>query len=75
MCGAALAKEPPLANPVQFINQVRAELGKITWPTRREVMTTTVMVLILSALAAVFFSLVDLAIRFGITEGLKLIAG
>ncbi|SEO20676.1 protein translocase subunit secE/sec61 gamma [Paracoccus alcaliphilus] len=64
-----------MANPVQFINQVRAELGKITWPTRREVMTTTVMVLILSALAAVFFSLVDLAIRFGITEGLKLIAG
>ena len=64
-----------LANPVQFINQVRAELGKISWPTRREVITTTIMVLILSGLAAVFFSLVDLVIRFGITEGLKLIAG
>ncbi|RJL09440.1 preprotein translocase subunit SecE [Paracoccus siganidrum] len=73
--GAALPKEPTLANPVQFINQVRAELGKITWPTRREVVTTTIMVLILAALAAVFFSLVDLAIRFGITEGLKLISG
>lgn len=64
-----------MANPVQFINQVRAELGKITWPTRREVVTTTIMVLILSALAAVFFSLVDLAIRFGITQGLQLISG
>ena len=64
-----------MANPVQFINQVRAELGKISWPTRREVITTTIMVLILSGLAAVFFSLVDLVIRFGITEGLKLIAG
>lgn len=64
-----------MANPVQFINQVRAELGKITWPTRREVMTTTIMVLLLSALAAVFFSLVDLAIRFGIVEGMRLIGG
>lgn len=64
-----------MANPVQFINQVRAELGKITWPTRREVMTTTIMVLLLSALAAVFFSLVDLAIRFGLVEGMRLIGG
>lgn len=64
-----------MAKPVQFINQVRAELGKITWPTRREVMTTTIMVLLLSALAAVFFSLVDLAIRFGLVEGMRLIGG
>lgn len=62
-------------NPVQFINQVRAEAAKIAWPTRREVVTTTIMVLILAALFAVFFSLVDLAIRFGITEGLRLISG
>lgn len=62
-------------NPVQFINQVRAEAAKITWPTRREVLTTTIMVFIMAALASLFFFLVDLAIRFGITEGLKLIAG
>ena len=61
-------------NPVQFINQVRAEAAKITWPTRREVVTTTVMVLILAAIFSIFFSLVDLAIRFGITEGLRLIS-
>jgi preprotein translocase subunit SecE len=61
-------------NPVQFINQVRAEAAKISWPTRREVITTTIMVLILAALFSVFVSLVDFAIRFGITAGLRLIA-
>ncbi len=62
-------------NPVQFINQVRAEGAKIVWPTRREVATTTVMVFIMAALTSAFFFLVDLVIRFGITEGLSLISG
>ena len=56
-----------MANPVQFISQVRAELGKITWPTRREVVTTTIMVFIMATLASIFFFLVDLTIRFGLT--------
>nr|WP_243698450.1 preprotein translocase subunit SecE [Paracoccus alkanivorans] len=64
-----------MANPVQFINQVRAEGAKITWPTRREVVTTTIMVLIMAALTSLFFFLVDLAIRFGITNGLQMISG
>ncbi|MDB6183132.1 preprotein translocase subunit SecE [Paracoccus fistulariae] len=64
-----------MANPVQFINQVRAEAAKITWPTRKEVITTTIMVFIMAALCSVFFFLVDLAIRFGMTEGLRLISG
>lgn len=64
-----------MANPVQFIAQVRAETAKITWPTRREVVTTTIMVLIMAALTSLFFFLVDLAIRFGLTEGLSLISG
>lgn len=63
-----------MANPVQFINQVRAEAAKIVWPTRSEVVTTTIMVLILAALFSVVFSLVDLVIRLGITEGLRLIS-
>ena len=53
-------------NPLQFIQQVRAEVAKIVWPTRREVMLTTVMVFILAALTAVFFALVDIIIRFGL---------
>lgn len=58
-------------NPVQFIQQARAEIAKVAWPSRREVMLTTVMVFIMAALTATFFSLVDMAIRFG----LKLIVG
>jgi preprotein translocase subunit SecE len=54
-------------NPLQFMQQVRAEVGKVVWPTRREVVLTTIMVFIMAALAAVFFSLVDLAIRSGLT--------
>ncbi|MDR0808709.1 MAG: preprotein translocase subunit SecE [Gemmobacter sp.] len=54
-------------SPLQFIQQVRTELGKVVWPSRREVMLTTVMVFILAALAATFFSLADMAIRTGLS--------
>jgi len=60
-------------NPLQFVQQVRAEVAKVVWPNRREVGLTTVMVLIMAALASVFFFLVDLAIRSGLTELLKLV--
>ncbi|SUZ32128.1 Protein translocase subunit SecE [Roseibaca ekhonensis] len=53
-------------NPFQFMQQVRAETAKVTWPTRREVVITTLMVLALAALTAVFFFLVDLLIRTGL---------
>ncbi len=53
-------------NPLQFIQQVRAEVSKVVWPTRREVMLTTVMVFIMAALTAVFFALVDIIIRGGL---------
>lgn len=53
-------------NPLQFIQQVRAEVGKVVWPTRREVMLTTIMVFILAALTAVFFAIVDIIIRGGL---------
>ncbi|AUM73243.1 preprotein translocase subunit SecE [Paracoccus jeotgali] len=55
-----------MANPVQFMSQVRAEVAKITWPTRREVVTTTIMVFIMATLAALFFFAVDLGIRSGL---------
>lgn len=53
-------------NPVQFVQQVRSEVSKVVWPTRREVLLTTVMVFIMAALTAVFFALVDLLIRSGL---------
>jgi preprotein translocase subunit SecE len=53
-------------NPLQFIQQVRSEIAKVVWPTRREVMLTTVMVFILAALTAIFFATVDIIIRGGL---------
>jgi preprotein translocase subunit SecE len=52
-----------ITNPLQFFQQVRAEVAKVVWPTRKEVVLTTIMVFILAALTATFFSLVDLGIR------------
>jgi preprotein translocase subunit SecE len=46
-------------NPAQFIQQVRAETAKVTWPTRKETVTTTIMVLIMATLTAIFFLIVD----------------
>ncbi|MFN3825874.1 MAG: preprotein translocase subunit SecE [Pseudorhodobacter sp.] len=54
-------------NPLQFIQQVRNEVAKVVWPTRREVLLTTVMVFIMAALTATFFALVDLTIRTGLS--------
>ena len=54
-------------NPIQFIQQVRSEVAKVAWPTRREVMLTTLMVFIMAALTATFFSLVDIIIKAGLT--------
>jgi preprotein translocase subunit SecE len=53
-------------NPLQFIQQVRAETAKVVWPTRRETVLTTVMVMIMAALFATFFFLVDLVVRLGL---------
>jgi preprotein translocase subunit SecE len=47
--------------PAQFINQVRAETAKVSWPTRKETITTAVMVVIMTTLLAVFFFAVDSA--------------
>jgi len=58
-------------NPLRFIQQVRSEVSKVVWPTRRETLLTTVMVFSLSGLMAIFFFIVDLLIR----EGLTLILG
>ncbi len=53
-------------SPAQFLQQVRTEVSKVVWPTRREVVLTTIMVFIMAALTATFFSLVDIVIRFGL---------
>ena len=49
-------------NPFQFVQEVRQEVAKVTWPTWKEVWVTTAMVLFMVALAAAFFTVADLVI-------------
>ncbi len=51
-------------SPGQFIRQVRQETAKVTWPSRKETMVTTMMVFIMVALAAMFFLVVDQVFAF-----------
>ena len=46
-------------NPFEFLQQVRTEVAKVTWPTCRETVITTIMVVILSIMAAIFFLAAD----------------
>jgi preprotein translocase subunit SecE len=46
-------------SPGEFVRQVRQETAKVTWPTRRETMVTTVMVLIMTTILSLFFLGVD----------------
>jgi preprotein translocase subunit SecE len=46
-------------NPVEFIQEVRQETSKVTWPTWKEVWITTLMVLVMVTLASLFFLLTD----------------
>ena len=62
-----------ITNPFQFLQQVRAETSKVVWPNRREVLLTTVMVFIMSALTAVFFFGVDWVIRTALAFGLGMV--
>ncbi|MBU1335714.1 MAG: preprotein translocase subunit SecE [Alphaproteobacteria bacterium] len=51
-------------NPIQFLQQVRQETAKVTWPGRNEILISTIMVLVLVALASLFFLLADQVISF-----------
>jgi len=46
-------------NPIQFFRQVRQEVNKVTWPTRRETLLSTAMVAVMVVAASIFFMLVD----------------
>ncbi len=53
-------------NPFEFLQQVRSEAAKVTWPTRKETTITTAMVFLMAVLASVFFLVVDQVIAFGV---------
>ena len=52
-----------MANPFEFIQQVRAEGAKVIWPTRRETLITTGLVLLLVVFTSLFFLVVDEVLR------------
>ncbi|WP_041798694.1 preprotein translocase subunit SecE [Rhodopseudomonas palustris] len=54
-------------SPFKFLQEVRSETAKVTWPSRREVTITTIMVFIMVALASIFFFAADQVIRILIT--------
>tara|TARA_R110002110_G_scaffold268655_1_gene484438 strand:+ start:133 stop:330 length:198 start_codon:yes stop_codon:yes gene_type:complete len=51
-------------NPLEFLQQVRSETAKVTWPTRRETVITTIMVFVMVAFAMVFFFLADMGLNY-----------
>jgi preprotein translocase subunit SecE len=54
-------------SPFKFLQEVRSETEKVTWPTRRETLITTAMVFVMSVIAAIFFLLADQVIRYAVT--------
>ena len=53
-----------MINPFKFIQSVKQEAYRVTWPTKKDVMIGTVMVFVLATLAAIFFLLLDQIYRF-----------
>ena len=54
-------------NPFKFLQEVRTEAQKVTWPTRRETAITTAMVFVMVAVTSVFFLLADQVMRLVVT--------
>jgi len=55
-------------NPFEFLQQVREEANKVTWPSRKETMVSTAMVLVMVVLASVFFLVVDALLKWGVDK-------
>jgi preprotein translocase subunit SecE len=55
-----------MTNPIKFLQEVRQEVSKVTWPSRNETLISTAMVLAMVALASIFFLLADQIIAFGV---------
>ena len=61
-----------MANPFHFLQEVRAETSKVTWPSRKETLITTVLVLFMVLLTSLFFVVVDWSIRLIVSGILSL---
>ena len=61
-----------MANPLTFLRAVRSEIVRVVWPSRNETMVTTVMVVILTILASIFFFLADQVLNWVVTAILSI---
>jgi preprotein translocase subunit SecE len=63
LLGYAMAK----VSPFKFLQEVRAEAQKVTWPTRKETTVTTIMVFVMVVIASIFFLLADQVMRLAVS--------
>ena len=63
LLGYAMAK----VSPFKFLQEVRAEAQKVTWPTRKETTVTTIMVFVMVVIASIFFPLADQVMRLAVS--------
>ncbi|HWK97491.1 MAG TPA: preprotein translocase subunit SecE [Pseudolabrys sp.] len=54
-------------SPFKFLQEVREETRKVTWPSRKETMITTAMVFVMVLIASIFFLVADQVIRLGVS--------
>ncbi len=59
-------------SPLQFLRQVKQEMKKVTWPTKKEVIPTCTMVVVIVAIATAFFFTVDIVLSWGVNQILQL---
>lgn len=55
-------------SPLEFMRQVRQEINKVTWPTRKETIVTTIMVFVMVFVCAAFFLVVDRVLSWGVSK-------
>jgi preprotein translocase subunit SecE len=55
-------------SPVEFLQEVRDEARKVVWPSRKELIVSTVMVMIMVAVASIFFLAVDAFLSWGVDK-------
>lgn len=63
---ATTAIVPPRISILTFLRQVRAEMFRVSWPTRNETIVTTIMVFVMVTIAALFFLLADQVLSFAV---------
>lgn len=59
-------------SPGEFVRQVKQEVSKVTWPTRKETMISTATVLVMIILVSLFFFLLDQLLSFGVQTILRM---